>query len=33
MRDFENWVRARGKRKKPIIEAALREYMARHDAD
>jgi uncharacterized protein (DUF4415 family) len=33
MRDFESWVRARGKRKKPVIEAALREYMARHADD
>ena len=33
MRDFESWVRARGKRKKPVIEAALREYMARHAED
>jgi len=33
MRDFESWVHARGKRKKPVIEAALQEYMARHGDD
>ena len=30
MRTVEQWVQVRGKRKKPVIAAALREYMACH---